>query len=205
MWLESYLYYFHDPMCSWCWAFRPVLRRVEARLPEGIRLVRVLGGLAPDTDEPMPQAMRERLQAIWRSIEVKVPGTVFDFSYWDVQTPRRSTYRACRAVIAATRLGGLEQPMIEAIQRAYYQRALNPSDRPTLIALAGELGLDTERFGFLLDHPETQVELARQITMTRERGVSDFPALMLETDGQWRPIGVDYHQSDAILRQLSTP
>ena len=168
-------------------------------------MVRVLGGLAPDTDEPMPLAMRERLQAIWRTIEVKVPGTVFDFSYWDVQTPRRSTYRACRAVIAATRLGGLEQAMIETIQRAYYQRALNPSDRSTLIALAGELGLDTERFGLLLDHPEIQAELARQIAMTRERGVSGFPTLMLETDGQWRPIVVDYHQSDVIIRQLSTP
>ncbi len=192
-------------MCSWCWAFAPTLRRVEEWLPDGLRLVRVLGGLAPDTDEPMPLAMLERLQALWRTIEVKVPGTVFDFSYWDIQTPRRSTYRACRAVIAATRLGGLEQAMIETIQRAYYQRALNPSDRSTLIALAGELGLDTERFGLLLDHPEIQAELARQIAMTRERGVSGFPTLMLETDGQWRPIVVDYHQSDVILRQLSTP
>ena len=192
-------------MCSWCWAFGPTLRRVEERLPDSIRLVRVLGGLAPDTDEPMPPAMRERLRAIWRAIQVEVPGTVFNFSYWDVQTPRRSTYRACRAVIVASELGDVERDMIEALQRAYYQRALNPSDRSTLIALAGELGLDTVRFGRRLDHPETQAELDRQIALTREQGVGGFPTLLLEKGGQWRPIRVDYHQSDAILRQLLMP
>ena len=192
-------------MCSWCWAFGPTLLGVEERLPDSIRLVRVLGGLAPDTDEPMPLAMRERLQAIWRAIQVEVPGTVFNFSYWDVQTPRRSTYRACRAVIVASELGDVERDMIEAIQRAYYQRALNPSDRSTLIALAGELGLDTVRFGRLLDHPETQAELDRQIALTRKQGVGGFPALLLEKGGQWWPIRVDYHQSDAILRQLLMP
>ena len=35
--------------------------------------------------------------------------------------------------------------MFEAIQRAYYQEARNPSDIVVLIALAGEIGLDTQR------------------------------------------------------------
>src|SRR5512137_1547309 len=90
----SRLLYFLDPMCSWCWAFRPALKVVESRLPASIKLVRVLGGLAPDTDEPMPQELRDKLQNIWRTIQVKVPGTAFNFRYWDGCTPRRSTYRA---------------------------------------------------------------------------------------------------------------
>jgi len=201
----SHLYYFHDPMCSWCWAFSPALRKVEGQLPERIRLIRVLGGLAPDTDEPMPEAMRERLQEIWRAIQVRVPGTPFNFRYWEVCTPRRSTYRACRAVIAATRLGDLERAMIDAIQRAYYLRALNPSDRSTLISLAAELGLDVERFDQALDHPTTQLELERQIAFTRKHGVKGFPTLLLETGGRWKAIEIDPNQPDAILGQLSIP
>jgi putative protein-disulfide isomerase len=200
----SRLFYFHDPMCSWCWAFSPALREVEARLPECTRLVRVLGGLAPDTEEPMPAAMRERLQEIWRTIQVRVPGTPFNFDYWEVCTPRRSTYRACRAVIAATRQGNHERAMIDAIQRAYYLGALNPSDRFTLITLAGELGLDIERFAQALDHPETQAELERQIAFARQRGVQGFPTLLLETGGQWQSIEVDHNRPDVILGQLST-
>ena len=35
--------------------------------------------------------------------------------------------------------------MIEAIQRAYYLEARNPSDRSTLLDLADNLGLDPDR------------------------------------------------------------
>jgi len=87
------------------WAFRPALQKLEAQLPESFELIRIMGGFAPDTDEPMPEAMRNKLQEIWRTIQLTVPDTEFDFRYWDLCTPRRSTYRACRAVIATTRQG----------------------------------------------------------------------------------------------------
>ena len=200
----SRLLYFHDPMCSWCWAFNPTLRAVEGRLPEGIRLVRVLGGLAPDTEEPMPAAMRERLEEIWRTIQLRVPGTPFNFRYWEVCTPRRSTHRACRAVIAARRQGADERAMIEAIQHAYYLRALNPSDRSTLITLAEELRLDVGCFEYALDHPETQAELEQQIAFGRQNGVKGFPTLRLERSGRMQSIAIDPNRPDVILDQLPT-
>ena len=43
------LYYIHDPMCSWCWAYRPTLMQLRENLPDDIRWQNVLGGLAPDT------------------------------------------------------------------------------------------------------------------------------------------------------------
>ena len=44
------LYYIHDPMCSWCWAFRPTLTKVLAELPAHIEVQYLVGGLAPDSD-----------------------------------------------------------------------------------------------------------------------------------------------------------
>jgi putative protein-disulfide isomerase len=199
---DTRLYYFHDPMCSWCWAFRPALRQIENRLPEGITLIRVLGGLAPDTDEPMPMAMRARLQEIWQSIKKKVPGTEFNFTYWDVCTPRRSTYRACRAVIAAARQGDHEGAMIEAIQRAYYLEARNPSDRSTLIALAGEIGLDITKFASNLDDPGTQADLDKHLELCRKLGVKGFPTLLLVAGGRWRYLAIDYVDPGIIVKQL---
>ena len=125
-------------MCSWCWAFRPAWTAIRARLPKDITPKRVLGGLAPDTRQPMPEAMRTYIQDNWRRIERAVPGTKFNFEFWNRCRPKRSTYPACRAVIAAIAQGReFEEPMIEAIQRAYYLDARNPSDDETLIALAG--------------------------------------------------------------------
>jgi putative protein-disulfide isomerase len=197
------LYYVHDPMCSWCWAFRPGWTAIRARLPSGIRPQRVLGGLAPDTREPMPEAMRTYIQDTWRRIERAVPGTAFNFEFWNRCRPRRSTYPACRAVIAAIAQGReFEEPMIEAIQRAYYLEAQNPSEDKTLIALADAIGLDRERFALALNDAATQAELLRQIQFSRSLGVRGFPSLILEGERGYQPIPHDYNDPFVFLRQL---
>lgn len=196
------LYYFLDPMCSWCWAFRPALQKVEAQLPENVELIRILGGLAPDTDEPMPEAMRHKLQETWRTIQLKVPGTEFNFRYWNVATPRRATHRACRAVISAALQGDYGPAKIEAIQRAYYLEAGNPSDRSTLIDLAMALDLDAEKFAHDLDHPDIQAELDRQIAFTRACGVKVFPTLMLATSRGQTFIDINPNAPEGVLSDI---
>jgi putative protein-disulfide isomerase len=196
------LFYFHDPMCSWCWAFRPVLAELERQLPSGWLLVRILGGLAPDTDQPMPAAQQQTLRGIWQTIQREVPGTTFNYAFWETCQPRRSTYPACRAVIAARRQGHYEVPMIEAIQRAYYLAARNPSDDRTLIALAEALGLDTARFTQDLNAPDTQAEFEQEIRFTRDCGVTGFPSLVLYAQGRWQPLPHDYHDPSLLLRRL---
>ena len=144
---DRILYYVHDPMCSWCWAFRPVWSALTRDLPAGIRPQRLLGGLAPDTREPMPQQMRDKISAIWQQIQQMLPATEFNHDFWQRCTPRRSTYPACRAVISARNQGaGFEEPMILAIQRAYYLEARNPSEEETLAELAEAIGLDGDEF-----------------------------------------------------------
>ncbi len=198
-----HLYYVHDPMCSWCWAFRPAFDELRRRLPSGIELVRLLGGLAPDTDQPMPEALREQLQATWRRIQTKLPETRFNFEFWSRNTPRRATYPACRAVIAARALQPeREEPMILAIQQAYYLQARNPSDDTTLIELAGEIGLDTRDFERQLSDGATREALEAEIARTRAMGVNSFPSLVLQVGESRWPVAVDYHTADSMLETL---
>ena len=141
-------------MCSWCWAFRSTWEKIIAGL----------GGLAPDTDQPMPEAMQFKIRSIWRTIQSHVPGTEFNFDFWREAKPRRSTYPACRAVIAAGFQGNeYEYAMILAIQKAYYLSAKNPSDVSLLTELAVVLELDIPRFTRDLNASQTQDELRAPI------------------------------------------
>ena len=94
------LYFYHDPMCSWCWGYRPVSDRLAASLPDNVRLVKIVGGLAADSAEPMPQNLLDGLPNAWQKIH-DLLGTEFNFDFWTKCKPRRSTYPACRAVLAA--------------------------------------------------------------------------------------------------------
>jgi len=56
-------------MCSWCWAFRPTWHKVLKELPSNINVSYLLGGLAPDSDTPMPLKTRKYVQENWMKIQ----------------------------------------------------------------------------------------------------------------------------------------
>lgn len=92
--------------------------------------------------------------------------------------------------------------MIEAIQRAYYLEARNPSDDETLIALVEAIGLDRERFAQALNDAATDAELLRQIEFSRSLGADGFPSLILEDKSGYHPIVYDYTDPAVVLTQL---
>lgn len=199
----SQLIYVHDPMCSWCWGFRPVLETLVSRLEPEIPVSRLLGGLAPDSDQDMPQDMQQYLQQTWRQIQQRIPGTAFNFDFWQRCKPRRSTWPACRAVIAARQLDpSAEDSMIRAIQYAYYVEARNPSDTQTLIALADKLGLDVAQFASLIDATSTQATLQSEMAAARRMGADSFPSLRFLHKGRHWPITVDYLHAESMLEDV---
>ena len=177
-------------MCSWCWAFRPNMLLLRENLSVGIKWQNVLGGLAPDSDQPMPGKTRLMVQAHWRQIESSL-GTTFNFDFWTQNQPRRDTYKACRAVIAAS-YQRAEERMIESIQKAYYLRAMNPSDPLVLAGLAGELGLDNKRFREDFESTQTEAKLRSELLLRDKLMVRSFPSLVLEHESRYTLIGHDY-------------
>jgi putative protein-disulfide isomerase len=201
--MDKVLYYVHDPMCSWCWAFNKTWAAIQAGLPDGIELRYLLGGLAPDSDQPMDAGLKERISSGWYRIQQHVPGTQFNHDFWTLCQPRRSTYPASRAIIAARMMDkAAEKPMLLAIQQAYYLEAKNPADDEVLIECAGSIGLDVSEFAECLNHPATQQQLLMEIKLAREMGANSFPSIVLQQAGQTTLLTYDYNDPQVILSQL---
>jgi len=198
------LYYIHDPMCSWCWAFRPVWQELKKALPTAVSVSYVLGGLAPDSQSSMPLALQRQIQQHWHAIQQRVPGTMFNFEFWQDNTPRRSTYPACRAVIAAKNQGEMyEDAMILAIQHTYYLQAQNPSDDEVLLACAASLNLDMQSFEIDFKSRACKEQLMSDIRLSQHLGAEGFPSLVLDIDGKHDSIAVDYTDMYAMLDKIN--
>jgi len=198
------LYYVHDPMCSWCYAFSPVWNKIRDQLPASIRVQYILGGLAPDSEQVMPPETRTYVQEQWRKVMQAVPGTQFNFDFWEKCQPRRSTYPACRAVLQARQQGSeYEIAMISAIQQAYYREARNPSDTDTLCALAQQIGLNGDVFACALNTDATKQVLLDEISFARSIGANSFPSLFLQQADAIRPITLDYHDVAKVLSAIN--
>ena len=190
-------------MCSWCWGFQSVLEQVEEILPEDIPIQYVMGGLAKDSDAPMPDETKEYVKGQWNAVTERT-GAEFNWEFWERCEPRRSTYPACRAVLAAsTQLPPAGPLMYHAIQRAYYLEAQNPSDHVTLISLAGSLGLDVERFSADLQSPTIEKKLQEEFALRRSLAANQFPSLVFEhrDDVIWLASG--YEDAEPILEMLN--
>lgn len=203
--MQIILYYVHDPMCSWCWGFTRTLTRLVEQLPPQVEVQRVLGGLAADTDSPMPLSMQEQIKSNWTRIEDTITGVKFNFDFWTKTVPRRSTYPACRAVIAARQQGDENDiKMTKAIQHAYYQQARNPSDDDTLIDLAKELNLVVSDFKNDLNSNEINEKLTEEINLSRELFAESFPNLVLKIEYDIFSIPINYNDSQVMLDTINT-
>ncbi len=211
--MAAILYYVHDPMCAWCWGFRPqwdqLKQALSSQYADRLRIENLTGGLAKDCDQPMAMEMQAAIQGYWRDIATQL-NTEFNFDFWTKNQPRRSTFMSCRATIAITHQcdspsGGrqAQEQMIDAIQRAYYLRALNPSNVSVLAQLAQELGFDAEQFEKDLASDELAMEFNRQLRLARSLPIDGFPSLVLELDGQYHAITRDYHNYSAMLSAIA--
>ena len=195
------LYHVHDPMCSWCYAFKPTLDELRKNLNSNIKIQHVVGGLAKHSDEIMPKDMQEKIQNIWYDIEKSV-GTKFNHDFWKKNQARRSTYLACQATMLA-RYESKEDEMIAAIQEAYYQNAQNPSDASTLIALAKQIGMDEKKFEEDLKSQKIEDHLQVELNLRRSLYVNSFPSLILKYKKELYPINIKYNDYKSMLDQIN--
>lgn len=195
------LYYVYDPMCSWCWGFRPTWEKTKKQLEGQIDIHYILGGLAQDTDKPMSVQMQQQIVSHWHKIADYL-GTEFNFDFWSKNTPRRSTYPACRAIIAA-RNQNAEADMYHALQKAYYLEAKNPSDIAVLVDTAKFIGLNVNQFEADLLSGVTNERLNKELAFARSIGGNSFPSLILRKQGQLIDIPIDYQNPSRLVNIIN--
>ena len=192
-------------MCSWCWAFRPIWKKVENALPCFINVNYLLGGLAADSNIEMPLKTQKFVQDNWKRIQKIAPNTEFNYDFWTLNEPRRSTYISCRAVICAKKQHpDFEILMIEGIQKAYYLKAQNPSNIDTLINIAADIGLNDKIFKTDLKSTEVNKLLLDDIRLTKTMPINGFPSLVLVEEGVFKKIQIDYLDYNYIFNQIIT-
>ena len=203
--MSTTLIYCYDPMCSWCWGFKPTWKQLNQQLAPLIEQGQLVieyraGGLAPDSDQPMPTEMQTKLQSVWRNIQQQL-GTEFNFGFWQQCQPRRSTYPACRACLVARQFDQ-EEAMISQIQQAYYLNASNPSDLDTLTQCATNLGIQPEAFIEQMEKVQQQQLLEQEVLQARQLGLNSFPSLALIHNQRMVHLDINYQDAQVMVNQI---
>jgi putative protein-disulfide isomerase len=200
-----------DPMCSWCYGFGKELTQLTGAFPE-LPLQIVVGGVRADDTEVMSEDMRQFRLSHWARVE-KLSGLVFnrkaflalkDFVY--------DTEPVCRAFVTARTLApGMSQlNLFRRLQDAFYVDGKDTTDGEVLAAVAAEAltqaGIATTAQAFLSawKQPVTIAETRADFAKARQWGVSSFPQLLLETNGQLHSVAPGYSTFADLVGSLES-
>lgn len=192
------LWYFADPMCSWCWGFSPVIEALRDAYRERMKIALVLGGLRPGETTPLTAAGREEILHHWHQVH-KRTGQPFRF---DNALPDGFVYDtepASRAVVA---IGGIDPalifPLFKAIQAAFYAAGRDVTQSGVLADLAACLGADAAVFLQAFDSDAARLRTQAHFRQARQAGVRGFPALILQQDTRLQPVSDGCQPLDTV-------
>lgn len=203
---DKILWYFADPMCSWCWGFSPVIHEIKNTFDQRIKIALMLGGLRPGTTDPVSASAKEDILHHWHEVEKKCGA---NFTYENA-LPEHFVYDtepASRAVITAAILqADLLLPYFTAVQSAFYVGQQDVTQTGVLASIATEqFALDREKFIQQFESEEIRHKTRQHFTLTRQAGVRGFPALMLQkNEKEMINITNGYQAGDKIIARLNS-
>jgi len=196
------LWYFADPMCSWCWGFSPVIETVRDAYRDRMKIALVLGGLRPGVTTPMTAASREEILHHWHQVHART-GQPFRFENALPQGFVYDTEPASRAVVT---VGGLAPalifPLFRAIQAAFYAEGRDVTQPGVLADLAAALGVNAQEFLRAFDNDVARAKTQAHFRQARQAGVRGFPALILQQGTQLHSVSNGCQSLDTVRAAL---
>jgi putative protein-disulfide isomerase len=177
---QRILWYFADPMCSWCWGFAPVMSSIRDAYADRVKIALMLGGLRPGTTEPMTPKGREEILQHWRDVH-RMTGQPFAFEgalpggfVYDTEPPSR-------AVIAVGEINaGAVFPYFKSVQEAFYAHRRNVVQADTLVALAQDHNIESTAFLDRFNSDDIRKKTQTHFQIARQSGVRGFPTVVLQ-------------------------
>lgn len=196
------LYYFADPMCSWCYGFGPTLTQFlgnHSELPVSV----VMGGLRAYNTDTASDKQKGEIREHWRHVEqasglpfndaqLMKPGFIYD------------TEPACRAVVAARESGRTDVlDFMKAVQAAFYRDARDVTNAEVLADVAAAAGWERTAFLAVFNSGEMREAVRADFALTQSVGIRGFPALCAARGNALHAIVRGYAPIEALERAFA--
>ena len=180
---------FTDPISTWCWGSEPVLRKLETKYGEQIRVSFVMGGMAKDITSFYnshndiggdPERANAKIAMHWaeasghHGMPVKVEGLRLFSREHPSSYPQNIAYKAAQ----------IQNPLVanrflRRIREASAAEAKQTNLTEVLFSLASEVGLEMERFREDFSSGAAQTAFEEDLATTAQYNVHGFPSFLV--------------------------
>lgn len=180
---------FTDPVCTWCWGSEPVLRKLETKFGEQIKISFVMAGLVKDITSFYdryndiggdPALSNANIAKHWLEASGRhgMPVRTAGFNLFSREQP--STYPQNIAYKAAQIQDQVQaNRYLRRIREASAAEARLTNTTEVLVELASEVGLDVARFLEDFSHGAAQKAFKEDLEMTAHYKAYGYPTFLL--------------------------
>jgi putative protein-disulfide isomerase len=164
-----------DPMCSWCWGFHPIMKKLKYQHHEKFQFSLVVGGLRTKGQMPWTDESKHYLAQNWNAV-VKKTKQPFNFSLLNKEHFDYDTYPACRAIVAIRELWGEENAFeyLEKIQKAFYAKGEDTTSLETLLKYVE----NKKKFLEFYESDRCELLMHHDFSKARSMGANSFPSVV---------------------------
>jgi predicted DsbA family dithiol-disulfide isomerase len=204
---------FIDVICPWCFVGKRRLERALTMIDPGcVRVTWLPFELNPDMPKEgiERRAYRTRKFGSWeRSVQLDGQMTEMGVGegisfHFDLMARTPNTFKAHRSIWLARQTGS-QDPLVEALFRAYFTEGRDIGSEDVLRDLAVEAGMERAQVSAFLRSDEGALQVSQEEDAARGAGLSGVPAFILNR----RPLLVGAHPPEvlasALRRALAEP
>ena len=203
--------HFTDPLCFWCYAMEPEMRKVRVLLDDQLDYRIVMGVLSSDVHEIIGYDENAELRyELYRTMlanyfKEAVKMVRMPLSLDSMLTHGPEDFVSLPLSLAYCAMKMIDEDIAEAYLRRMREcvfaegRSLSTVEEQT--RLAGEFPIDVEQFRSNLDNPEVATVLQQGVDECRMYGIVAFPTLIMQW-GDERIAVRGYHTFDELKQAI---
>ena len=203
--------HFTDPLCFWCYAMEPEMRKIRVLLDDQLDYRIVMGVLSSDVHEIIGYDEDAELRyEVYRAMlanyfRESVKMVRMPLSLDNMLTHGPEDLVSLPLSLAYCAMKMIDKDIAEAYLRRMRERvfaegcSLSTVDQQ--VQLASEFPIDVEQFRSNLDNPEIATVLQQGVDKCRIYGITAFPTLLLQW-GDKRMMAQGYHTFEELKQAI---
>lgn len=192
------MYYFTDPMCSWCYGFSPVIKKLIESYPE-IDLQIISGGFSPGSKQKITEEYKAFLEYHWRNVNLR-SGQPFNHSMkFATESFVYDTEPSSRALVVIQKLAPEQDfEFLSLMQTSFYVLGIDITNDVVLAGLAEQIGVEKSLFLEDFHSKEMKRKTIQRFQFSRQLGVQGFPTLIALENGQFKVISHGFQPFESL-------
>jgi putative protein-disulfide isomerase len=180
---------FTDPVCTWCWGSEPILRKLETRYGDQLKIKFVMGGLVKDIREFYdrfndiggdPERSNNQIVEHWleasktHCMPVRSEGFNLFSNNYPSSYPQNIAYKAAQMESEEK-----ANRFLRRMRAATAAEGKQTNRKEVLIGLASEVGLDISKFIERLSNGSAEAAFEEDLKTTQRYGTKGFPTFLV--------------------------